>query len=415
MRRPSDDLADQLPDDPNGLPDTERIALLTSAAAPRVRALAGAIFDRAAPEESHLLNRIGRCLRIGLGACLQERPFHDQERDELHRLGERIAQSGGRPPSLVVIHSILLLGHSEALRTCDESGLVTAETARLERHGKRLLEISEEMVNLIADGYAEQRHSRHQSGEHLRPIDALCALITEPTQSWRRSYLTKIVLEGGLDSVFPGSIAIARGHVFEHTEATTIRIGRSVHVIVAPVSVPEPHTLMLCSAGDISAFTAWLRRTVTTTTVYTRAVAFDEAPARYAAAWDVLPHADSANQGDRIIDARRLLWHRMLANQQVEFVSDYVEEVIGPILRLPENQRIPLLETLESLDRHDGSVRAVAAALNIHEKTVRYRTGRIENLTGLNALTRAHWPLLHRAAQLCAMFPAVLELWDSLW
>ncbi|MDO0913972.1 helix-turn-helix domain-containing protein [Streptomyces sp. DT2A-34] len=346
---------------------------------------------------------------------MQERPLHDRERHELHGVGETIAASGGRPPTLVVLHSTLLLGHSEALRSMDESGFSGPVMTRLEHHGKRLLDISEEMVGLIADGYAEHRRARHDGGGHHRPIDALCTLITEPTQSWRRSYLTKLVLESELDSFFPASIAVTRGHLLEHTEATTLRIGRSVEVIAAPIPAPEPRTLLLCPAGDIVAFTKWLRRTVTSTTVYTRAVTFEEAPARYTATCEVLPLGDSIDQDDRVIDAKRLLWHRMLANQQVDYVSDYVEEVIGPILRLPEGQRTSLLETLRSLDRHDGSVRAVAAALNIHEKTVRHRTGRIESLTGLNALSRAHWPLLHRAAQLCAMFPAILELWDSLF
>lgn len=394
--------------------DTERVALLAHAVAPRVMTLTGAIFDRSAPDAPQLLRGIRHCLRIGLGACVQERPIDDRERDQLRRIGEVIARSGGRPPTLVAVHSILLLGHNEAFRCRDASGLAdTVTAARLEHQGKRLLEISEEMVGHIGAGYAEQHRARVRGAEGLRPIDALCALITEPTQTWLHSHLTKLVLESGLDSVFPASVAVARGHLGEAAEASTVRISRSAEVIVAPIDHPEPHTLMLCSAGSIDTFTAWLRRTVTTTAVYTRAVAFEEAPARYAATCDVLPAAHTADLSERIIDARKLLWRRVLANQQVEDVSDYVEEVIGPILRLPENQRTPLLETLVSLERHDGSVRAVAAALNIHEKTVRYRTGRIEGLTGLNALTRAHWPLLHRAAQLFSMFPTVLDLFES--
>ncbi|MEV6169231.1 helix-turn-helix domain-containing protein [Streptomyces sp. NPDC051954] len=380
--------------------DRERTALLARAVAPRVAALAGAIFDRTASDESHLLHRITHCLRIGLAACLHERPFLKDERHELRRIGKAIAASGARPPALVGIHSVLLLGHGEAIRACQENALPPSFTARLEDGAKRLLELSERMANCIMDGYADERFGRSRTGRTRRPVDALCSLITGPTESWRHSYLTKIVRKGGLDGLFPAVMAIADGHVGTGTEPEIVRMGNSANIVVAPVAAPDPHTLILCPSARADAFMKWLRQTVTTTTVYTRAVTFEEAPARYSATRDILAVSDTNDHDGRYIDARRLFWQRMLANQRIEHVGDYVEEVIGPILQLPETQRIPLLETLDCLDKHGGSVRAAAAALSIHEKTLRYRVGRIEALTGLNALTRSHWPQLNQAFEL---------------
>ncbi|WP_128431897.1 PucR family transcriptional regulator [Streptomyces cyaneus] len=386
--------------------DRERAALLARAVAPRVAALAGAIFDRTGPDESHLLHRVTQCLRIGLTTCLHERPLTKDERRELSRVGTAIAASGARPPALVGIHSVLFLGHGEALRACQENALPPSFSARLEEGAKRLLPLSEEMAGCIADGYAEERFGRGRATQPRRPVDALCSLITGPTDSWRRTYLTKIVQKSGLDGIFPAVMAIAQGHVGTATEPTTLRIGNSANIVVAPVAAPDPHTLILCPAASTGPFMLWLRRTVTTTTVHTRAVTFEEAPARYTATRDILTAGDPIDHDERFIDARSLFWHRMLRNQRIENVGDYVEEVIGPILRLPETQRIPLLETLHSLDKHNGSVRAAAASLNIHEKTLRYRVGRIEALTGLNALTRNHWPQLNQA---CELFENVMS------
>ena len=380
--------------------DRERTTLLAGAVAPRVAALAGAIFDRTTPDESHRLHRITNCLRIGLAACLREGSLRQSERHELRRIGKAIAASGAQPPALVGIHSVLLLGHGEALRASAENALPASFTARLDGGAQRLLGLSEKMTRHITDGYAEERFSRTAKGRPKRPVEALCRLITGPSDPGRRAYLAKIVQRSGLDGIFPAVMAITDGLVGTATEPTTVRLSNSATIVLAPVPAPQPHTLILCPADSTGPFMAWLRRTVATTTVYTRAVAFEEAPSRYAATRDVLPFSDPDDPGSRFVDARKLLWHRMLANQRIEYAGDYVEEVIGPVLRLPENQRIPLLETLDSLERNGGSVREAAADLTIHEKTLRYRVARIEALTGLNALSRNHWPQLNQACEL---------------
>jgi hypothetical protein len=330
--------------------DEERMRLLAVAAAPRVVALAGAIFDRTTSQKSHLLKQVRSCLCVGLSACAQDRPFNGSERENLLRVGQLIARSGGRPPSLVGVHSVLLLGHNEVLRSCQELPIAAHLAQQLGGGAKRLGEISEEMASCIEEGYTRERFAPKGDIDKSRPIDALCALITEQPNSWRRPCLAKVVQDSGLSSMFPAVMAIASGQVAHTTAPTVVPIGRSGRLIVAPLTEPEPHTLILCPAESAGRLTTWLRRNVATSAVYTRAVTFDEAPARYASTRNLLSSGGLPDDA-HIVDAGKLLWQRMLASQRIEFVRDYAEEVIGPILRLPKAQQASLLTTLDSRRR----------------------------------------------------------------
>ena len=62
----------------------------------------------------------------------------------------------------------------------------------------------------------------------------------------------------------------------------------------------------------------------------------------------------------------------------------FLQATLGPVLRLPEAQRQPLLETMQALFDHRGSPMAAAHALCIHRKTINYRKTRISDLTGLS-------------------------------
>ncbi|MGI5470280.1 PucR family transcriptional regulator [Streptomyces sp. CA-132043] len=388
--------------------DQERMGLLVDAIAPRVTCLAGTIFDRASTDETLLRRRVVQCLSIGLTACAQARRPGEEDRHALRDAGRAIARTGGTPPTLVGVHSVLILGHSEALRACQDLAVPGAFGDRLKGGAGLLLQLSEEIAACIDEGYTEERDARNDNGSRDRPIDALCTLVTGETNSLWRPHLTGIVKTAGLERMFPAVMALTCGSVGSDAggRAPELHYGRSLRMITAPLSHPEPHTLLLCSAENTGQFLSWLDRNAPATTVYTRAVGFDEAPARYRTTRDLLPVGNALGGGKRLLNARTLLWQRMLASQRPEYLRDYTEEVIGPILQLPADQRTVLLETLDSLDSSGGSVRRAATALNVHEKTVRYRVGRIETLTGLNALSRTHWSQLHRAVQLQAVHPA---------
>lgn len=59
-----------------------------------------------------------------------------------------------------------------------------------------------------------------------------------------------------------------------------------------------------------------------------------------------------------------------------------VQCVLGPVLELPERERLMLLETLEAWFENEGSAAKTASAMFIHRNTVGYRAQRIETLTG---------------------------------
>ena len=61
--------------------------------------------------------------------------------------------------------------------------------------------------------------------------------------------------------------------------------------------------------------------------------------------------------------------------------ASFAEETVGELVR--EHSKADLLTTLCSFFENMGSIRGSAAALDVHENTIRYRLSRIEELTGL--------------------------------
>lgn len=58
------------------------------------------------------------------------------------------------------------------------------------------------------------------------------------------------------------------------------------------------------------------------------------------------------------------------------------DEILGPVLGLPADDRAPLLDTLDAYLDHDGSAERAAEVLYCHPNTVRYRLRRLQELTG---------------------------------
>ena len=65
------------------------------------------------------------------------------------------------------------------------------------------------------------------------------------------------------------------------------------------------------------------------------------------------------------------------------------EEVFGPVLGLPQEDRTTLLETLTAYLDHEGSAERAAEVLYCHPNTVRYRLRRLQELTG-RSLSEPH-------------------------
>ncbi|WP_046472181.1 PucR family transcriptional regulator [Allosalinactinospora lopnorensis] len=86
------------------------------------------------------------------------------------------------------------------------------------------------------------------------------------------------------------------------------------------------------------------------------------------------------------IDSHELL----LASVPEEVRSSYRERLLGPLLAYDRDHRSDLVRTLERFLQHSGSWQRCAAAMHVHVNTLRYRIGRVEELTGRDLSNLEH-------------------------
>lgn len=86
------------------------------------------------------------------------------------------------------------------------------------------------------------------------------------------------------------------------------------------------------------------------------------------------------------IDSHELL----LASVPEEVQSSYRERLLGPLVAYDRDHRSELVETLERFLEHSGSWQRCAAAMHVHVNTLRYRIGRVEELTGRDLSSLEH-------------------------
>lgn len=80
----------------------------------------------------------------------------------------------------------------------------------------------------------------------------------------------------------------------------------------------------------------------------------------------------------------------LLAAVPREVRSSYADRLLGPLLAYDRDHRSDLVETLRRFLEHSGSWRRCAQAMHVHVNTLRYRIGRIEELTGRDLSTLEH-------------------------
>lgn len=98
---------------------------------------------------------------------------------------------------------------------------------------------------------------------------------------------------------------------------------------------------------------------------------------------DVL-YISAARTGPGAVAMKEVKAYRILACAPFEDRLDFVRQTLGGVFDLSEPKAIELLDTLESLYDNRGSIGDVAAEMGVHEKTVRYRLRRVQELTGLS-------------------------------
>ena len=88
-----------------------------------------------------------------------------------------------------------------------------------------------------------------------------------------------------------------------------------------------------------------------------------------------------AAPGLRTLDSS---WTSTLVSGDRELAYELGHSILGPLLTLPESERVPILETIEAFLDGSGSVADVASKLYRHRNTVRHRLQTAERLCGLD-------------------------------
>lgn len=137
-------------------------------------------------------------------------------------------------------------------------------------------------------------------------------------------------------------------------------------------------------------------------------------PAVYRHAKRYLALVDAEGRGPGVVTVKELRLCAMLAGIPVSDRVEFVRDMLGGVLDLPEHRARELLDTLEALYRRKGRIVDAAAELHLHQNSVRYRLGRIEELTGLSLDVPADRMHLELAMRLRKVATAELATLDDL-
>ena len=103
----------------------------------------------------------------------------------------------------------------------------------------------------------------------------------------------------------------------------------------------------------------------------------------YRRAQSYLTLAHPAGSGPGIVTVKELRLYAVLSGIPLTDRIEFVRDMLGPVLDLPEHKANELLDTLEAVYRRRGRISDAARVLHLHQNSVRYRLNRIEQLTGL--------------------------------
>jgi purine catabolism regulator len=94
----------------------------------------------------------------------------------------------------------------------------------------------------------------------------------------------------------------------------------------------------------------------------------------------------------------------LLGSVATDAGNAFVQSVLGPVLALSPSRAEPLLETLGELLGARGGFAAAARRLRVHRETVKYRMGRLTELTGYSLadpVQRTHLDVALRLGRFC--------------
>lgn len=156
-------------------------------------------------------------------------------------------------------------------------------------------------------------------------------------------------------------------------------------------TMPVPHVVVLVPSPSADAWATALRRAegVAHAERLTVVPAEPVSPATtlsvvYRQARRYLVPSESEGHGCGLVSVKELRLYGMFAGIPVSDRVEFVRDMLGPVLDLPEHKARELLETLDVVYRCKGRIADAAADLHLHQNSVRYRLARIEELTGFS-------------------------------
>lgn len=346
-------------------------------------------------EPADLQSSVRRAAGFFLVVVAENRRLRDSELVALHLIGAQRARLGLSREALTAgIQVALRVGYGRLLDCA--LGVTGSGDAAVRAMGQltlRLFDFVHEATTALAAGYLEEVEQRLTA--RVREQAALVDRLLEG--SWIdddeiRNHAKLL----GYDVGPPCALLIVTGgtgHESAGLRDLATAIAEAVPgAVEGPVrSAPVPHVVVLVPVLDDTSWAAALERA-------------DEVAARgslFVVATGPVDHLGSlygvyrraqrdmvfvraARGGPGVVAMKDLKAYRILAGAPLEDRLDFVQQILGPLLAVSEHKAVELLDTLEALYDHRGSVADVAAELGIHEKTVRYRLKRVQDLTGLS-------------------------------
>lgn len=345
------------------------------------------------------LNDMRSALRRGGGLflrCLVEnRRLDTNEIVALQVIGAQRARHGlSRDDLTAVVQAAMRTGY----RGLVDAALGVPATAEVAVRGMaslslRLFDFVHDATGALLAGYMDEEAQRVTS--RVREQASLVDRVLEG--SWTDDEeIHAHAKELGIELEVPCALLlVVNGSV---QEATRLRLAatRLATVVDSAVegptrAVPVPHVVVLVAAaarGQWSGLVAAADEVAGAHDAYVACVEpagqLRGLAAAYRRAQRDLPYVAAARSGPGAVATKDVKAYRILACAPLEDRLDFVQQALGPIFELSDAKAVELLDTVEALYDNRGQVGEVAAELGIHEKTVRYRLRRVQELTGLS-------------------------------
>ncbi|HVF76221.1 MAG TPA: helix-turn-helix domain-containing protein [Acidimicrobiales bacterium] len=351
--------------------------------------------DVITPAEMHdVRSALRRAGGFFLRTLQENRPLDSGEVVALQVIGAQRARHGLPPEGLTAaIQAAMRTGYRRLLECALEVEAPTDVAVRaMGALSMRLFEFVQDATGALVAGYMGEESQRLSS--RLREQAALVDRLLEA--SWTdEDEIRGHAKELGFSVEAPLTLLLVANGRFQETtplRSAATRLAERLpgaiegparpspvpHVIVVvPEAAAHPWATLLATCDEVAAGEAVY---VGCATPVGQLLSLSSA---YRRAQGDLLYLSAARTGHGAVAMKDVKAYRILACAPLEDRLDFVRQTLGPIFDLSETKAVELLDTLESLYDNQGHCAAVAGELAVHEKTVRYRLRRVQDLTGL--------------------------------